>query len=669
MSIYALLLGYSFPDGLPFDFWLNPVEITSRIIPYWMSYSEGSALFHDIQITYGLYDYVGCHIGAWLFNDSINSFAIGLIYIGVILQAIVFILSDKLIPLWASFLIAYFLIAHNSLAGSVSFVWIYYGLLILPALWNNKHRWLLIWLILTYIWPFARIPQGAICAISSLPFAFWQIVLFYKDNNDNKRKTYGFFILSGVMVMSLLVWPFSRQFFGFMGFFYENAKINSIWAATAVISKDYLSMSFFFWLPLIAVAIIYYINEKSLKISYIAKNAICLWLFSFAFIYMTSAISYSFSRMNSQNNIRAYQTVLAISGILFFTIWRAIHIGSVKFILSALMFYIMGYHGINDISIWNVNNRFQREYKIIDASEFGLDRFGKGTFEDQFKWLNRNVTPETNLKEELILKENLDNILEPEETYLDLTMEGHYYVQNRKCHVEFPVYYTFTGDRSQKRAMNFLNERNIKVALLDGSIVYDESPVNLRAFYLYRYALLNGMPYEISPFKTILMPNSHFEKIKIKPPDKLEALQILDRQFPKMDFGHLPYTWGRNYDNLESPPIELYNLTNDIFNDYEYLHTLNFKQTINGRTSDLLLLDVEILKGEAISMQVSWENMDFPNENNHVEFIAHNGINLIPLSSSPRWLLADKIGIIKILNPSDRKFKLGKIKLLKRNYE
>src|SRR4030042_1195476 len=125
-------------------------------------------------------------------------------------------------------------------------------------------------------------------------------------------------------------------------------------------------------------------------------------------------------------------------------------------------------------------------------------------------------------------------------------MEGHYFSSQRKLITEYPVYFVYPGENPQLRAIEKLRNHNVRVTLLE-PWHWDKAPSPLRTYYLYRYALLHGLPFEITPTKTLLLPPEYIERLGLTPPNPTQTLQLLDKQFPRNDFSYYPGVWGRGY--------------------------------------------------------------------------------------------------------------------------
>jgi hypothetical protein len=79
-------------------------------------------------------------------------------------------------------------------------------------------------------------------------------------------------------------------------------------------------------------------------------------------------------------------------------------------------------------------------------------------------------------------------------------------------------------------------------------------------------------------------------------------------------------------------------------------------------------LDIDdIAEGKTIYLTIRWVNEELPSsEINEVRFIAHKGINLVPVEASPRWLLAEKIVSLTISNDKKERFSIKDAKIFDR---
>jgi hypothetical protein len=114
-------------------------------------------------------------------------------------------------------------------------------------------------------------------------------------------------------------------------------------------------------------------------------------------------------------------------------------------------------------------------------------------------------------------------------------------------------------------------------------------------------------------------------------------------------FEHLPAVWGAAFNDFKKDLIHILDLKQSK-QDLSQNWTYKLSQTIEGIKGGLLYLDIsEISDGDTLYLSITWVNDEIPNDEiNEVRFIAHKGINLIPLEASPRWLLAGKISSLTV---------------------
>jgi hypothetical protein len=505
---------------------------------------------------------------------------------------------------------------------------------------------------------------------------------------QNKKEFVSIIGVGFVLSFIVMIWPFGDTFKGFIRIFIETAKVNSPWTAIYLPAKHFIlfylmlavKMSLYLIVPIISIAVSYRIYHSE-NISNRKFKAV--FLSGFILIYMFLSVSYSFSRIEWGQRIS--QTTSALAGLILFiyllkdnSIFSNILKNKSYFYIFIAFILLIVFASRGSLSFpvpknifWLENNPFlSTAQNIVDGADYGMKNIGKGLIDKNF------------LAEEYAVKSFLDKILSKDETFLDLSNEGtHYFTSERKLWLEYPVNFVYPGNIPQIRAVKTLEEKNIKVSLLDNSTVFDMSPVNLRGYHLYRYALLNGLPIEISKNKTIIMPKEYFDKIGLHPPNKQETLLMLDKQFPQgygkdgktrpiptcipssfpsLNFYNLPHIWGRGYkDFKDSLPI-IFEFEKQQNPTSAHFYKL---QNFNGMEAGLLYIDLNIDK--SAELKISWINGELPREENNIAFIGHKGINLVPLDSAPRWLLAEKITSITI-SSDNMIFSIKEAKLLDR---
>jgi len=652
LALLALLWGYAQNYGPLPEIWTNTFELGARLPEFYMVASGQLKLFADIYITYGLHDMAGFALGWLAFGQpTVAAAGAGMTLWHILLLSVFFLLALRLLPPTGAFILA-FLIGGNAQI----MVGLYAAVLLLPALVRRPLFWLMAWVALSALFPFARIPQGTIAVLASLPgaaFQAWQL------RRSGRGPVLALAVFSLIAAGLVLVWPFGDNFRGLMRIFLETAEVNGPWGANlspgfTVHPQKILAFFSFFLLPLLAMVAARYMRGRDIREQDLAVAA-GRFVAPFVLIYTACSLSYAFSRMDYSYNVRNYQVAISMAGVLALAIGRFCPRGRA----GNLLLLILLLTAVSRPLEWFYPRHIFRggagpfqTAEIADGKDYGLPNLGRGIFNGAF------------LAEEAAVRRALDRVLEPDETLLDLTIEGlHYFTSERRLLTEYPVYYVYPGDKPQKRALEVIGRRGIKVSLLDGSMVIDGSPVNLRGYYLYRQAVLSGRPWEISPTKTLLMPEDYFKRIGLEPPSLRESLPLLDKQFPNLDFKLIPSVWGRGFSKWRNMS-EIINWDDQLEETVKTEHRFEAPQGLRGREGGLLLLNIDKAPSEPFPVEIIWSDRDWPGETNKIRFTARRGLNLVPLDAAPRWLLADDISQLTAI--SQLPFSINTCRLLNR---
>jgi hypothetical protein len=665
IAAFALLMGVctgSYPSSLL----VNPFELGSRITGFWMSANGWSALFKDSYVIYGLYDIAGMGMGWLLFGKQTAMAAShGFMIFPVVCKAALFAAARRYMPLYAAFLLTYF-----AVDGRTCLVLVYVGLLIAPVLFRRPARWLVVWGVVSAFMPFAINPQGAIAVAATFPAAALQLYTIYRSD---KKRFIQVLVFGCALLFVIAVWPFGEYLHAYLRASFEAAAVNAPWAANLGITwrtvfENPPGYFLYFIPPLLALCIAYYIYSQD---SGRKDTNITIWfLIGFVLIYEFLAVSYGFSRLDNRVLVRNYFVFCIANGVLIFFVYRFFGSRLVKtgFFLLLSVVFCLGLFTRADFSLKRVylpsfftNGRLlQGARSLTNGKEFGIPNLGKGIY-------SSNIA-----SKEQVLRKALDRVLTERETFFDLTRGSlHHFLTERKFWLEFANYYVYPGDKPQLRAIEKLAERQINVSLLDLSDwVSDKSPANLRAYYLYRHALLNGRPWRISPQMALLMPDEYFRRAGLDLPGHAESMLLLDGQFPVLNLNYLPAVWGRGYRKFkDSLGLAVdFGLPPSAGKSAVWIGEFGSPAALRGRDAGLLYIDIE-LPPEAgeIPLTVRWNDAGLPDSNSKMNFTARNGVHLVPLDSAPRWLLAEDIRSVMVdARCESCSFEIKAIKLLTR---
>lgn len=268
----------------------------------------------------------------------------------------------------------------------------------------------------------------------------------------------------------------------------------------------------------------------------------------------------------------------------------------------------------------------------------------------------------------------LDKALDPQETYLDLTgRQAHYYYFRRKPPIEIGSVYNLVSESQQLRALALLRRDPPPVVLIRAdNIVHDGGTVSLRSYLLYRYVVL-ALDYKVLQVggnvflvredrlaRVSDMDIKWFEDISGSPESTLNGV------FQPGHLKDIPASWGRSWASLHNKLVEVKMLeegatvqTNDVVRDEDgfyqriggtpYVRFEMSDMNMSGRDAGVLSFDYSCQDiGPEAELEIAWATADNGEQGGMaMRLHARNGRLLVPMDSSPAWLLAKKIVSLK----------------------
>ena len=281
------------------------------------------------------------------------------------------------------------------------------------------------------------------------------------------------------------------------------------------------------------------------------------------------------------------------------------------------------------------------------------------------------VADEAHVKRLVTIKRQLDMLIEPTETYVDVTnRNAQYFYFDRPPPFEVSAFYNLITSEQQLRAVLAAERRQIPVALTGAdNLLMDGLPASIRAPLLYRYLLLNFVPITLDGYDFMLRP-TRLSRVGLplaKPDAPNETgLRILDRDFRLPSLAMIPVSWGRSHATLTqrmrevaridtSNPIGMNAVepigagTFQIFGTNPWVSFDLAAAHIRGRDAGLLRFDFACLGARATpTIEIYWaESGSNPDESKVIRFPATNGTLIVPLDAAPRWLLSQDLGILR----------------------
>lgn len=684
MALFALLMAGFLPynniDAVTYYHLM--FELGARIPQAWMVVNGWGGLFSDFYMTYGLFDALGIILGWLAYGQTILGAEAGIHNLSLILLAAgVFAAAQRVLPLWAAWGLVYLLNSppplgtpHFFNVGPASVIFIYASFLLYPPLLRQPGRWLVVWGLLSAFLPFFRIPQGAAAVLATMPAAGWQAVALWRQERGQVWKIVAFFLALALVVM---IWPFGRYFHGLMRMFLETGEVNNAWAATRSFTVHYLGgflvrpwdiliVLAYALLPMLAFVMALYLRQN--RDNRLA-GAVGWSFFGFVGLYTLVTLSYAFA---CAYYWRSYQVSVSLAVVSILVVWLFCRNKPVKYATLAVFFLIMACYAriIPNLNVFNLESSpfvaASRGLAVeapnrpfVDGADYGLPRFGRGQFFFEMP----------NQAEYLLMMSSagkvLDKVLDPDETFFNLANDGSdYFLLDRKLPTEYPFPNLYPGDRAQKRAVRELERQQIKTSVWYPDFINGNKPaINpffLRTYHLYRYAVTQGLPLMVSPSLFLIIPGDRFERLGLTPPDKAEILRRYDlmRQPGPIHLRYLPMTWGRGFESFKKELIlKIQELPGGSVTDRSGVWEYSFEEPVRGLDSGLLVLDLEI-DGALDLFEVSWVIEELPGEVNRMLFLAGNGLHIVPLDVSTRWLLADGIRSVKVRSAQEKSFSI-----------
>jgi hypothetical protein len=279
------------------------------------------------------------------------------------------------------------------------------------------------------------------------------------------------------------------------------------------------------------------------------------------------------------------------------------------------------------------------------------------------------VKPE-HLARLVAVKEDLDRLLEPGETYLDLTnRNAHYFYFDRPPPVESGAFYNLYHRAAQVRAIASLERDPPPAVLVEAdNLLHDGVRANLRAHLLYRYVLFNYVPAATGGLIWMVRPDRlHRLGIAWRSEHPAEQdLAILDRVFRSDNLRRLPMAWGYSYQALSSEMRAVARISPERIGMASPGHDAPARGDLHGRQE--IIYDVTPLalagrdagllsfalgcRGLAVplDLRLSWTTRSAPNfdDSRSISFKAVNGRTIVPVDAAPRWLLANQITRLRL---------------------
>ncbi len=626
----------------------NLFEFSARFSPY-DAYKHGyGELFKDYQVTYGFSDVCGYIFGGFFCSEynlfsNIYGFSI---FASIMLLAQYF--AYRLVIPW------YLAIFVLSLYMHISVPVIFFCLLLYYKVFENKIFWVFVWVLLAAFLPFFRVPLGTVAVVATIPILIYQLILLYKTNIVSFAKTG--LVLSIILIISLFTsyWSYVYALVKMMLSFKAN---NQVWAGNLWLFSKSLSEVILgncvIAVPLLAFLIMFLL----MKYKQISNKKTILLLSFIAVIYSLLTLGYSFSRVDGNTSGRQYVILMSFFPLLYFSFATNLYnkkISGILCIIGAAIF--CQFESKTPIQFGKSMRTISHftDSDFIDGSKWGMPYIGKG--------LKGKAFDEQAIKELHDIKFNMNRILAPEETFLSLTQANlENIAAQRFLPIEYHSYFMFACELQEEHAIGRLIEQSVKVSVVRDDIHIDGQYVNTRGYYLYRFALSGNIPVKLGN-SVYFMPEKYYLKANIPVPDKAHMLSALEAVPQTDNIGDHPINFGYNSGSI----INTLDLRSSINNPGPFFlgengiySNVTFEQPVNGAKEGVLSITLDSSYNK-LSAEISWDNRP----DSKLICNLKNGINIVPLDISYKWMLNSAIDNIEIIltNPG---IKPGNVKIIK----
>lgn len=538
---------------------------------------------------------------------------------------------------------------------------------------DQPTKYLTTWFLLSVLIILYAPGQGALAILATSPLGLFKLYKAYKLERNILFKN--FLIILGISIFILYFTPLGKMLFGAIRYGIEQSGVNSIahgisWNrsfGTANANPWLFEIMRASWIIVGIIAGIllfqvqnYKTNDRLQKLVYIIPILILTIIF---IIRAAGRIDPGFTRLG-------FASIWALSlllPLLLFGVTSKRNFSNKLFFWSFLVGLLLPYFWTT--SIVHYKYKFDampdptKYSNFINSDNHQLAQIGSAI-----------LNPEHLTRLSKITKV-LDKVLEPSETYLDLTSRhAHSFYFNRRPLIETGALYNLTTESQQLRAIELVKKTKPPLILISAdNILHDGGPASLRSHLVFRYIIMNPN-YEIVKINEIiwLVLKEKLYKLdglnaQIIDKNDHESENILNKIFNIKDLKFIPASWGRSSSTLEKKLIHKGGVSHkSIISTHSLKEVAIFKYLIigddpfirldisnlnfSGKDAGILSFDFAC-KGKNPSpiLEIFWQSDTLvENEETVLRLNAHNGRLIIPMDSVPSWILSKKILSIRI---------------------
>jgi hypothetical protein len=264
------------------------------------------------------------------------------------------------------------------------------------------------------------------------------------------------------------------------------------------------------------------------------------------------------------------------------------------------------------------------------------------------------------------LKAELDPLLRPGETYLDLTnRQANYFYLGLPSPVSYGAPWFAGNTALQDRLLAEIKSRPPPVVWLAPGLLYGPETAAVHLYKLYRFLAQEYVPFSHNGYVFLIAPE-RFSDRNLTPQN---GIRILREVLGGEDLGWLPSAWGLSWSRLEGHFAEVQKLSvpDAPITDGTGVSLQSSENHYSGERSDFVKLDFwsNLNPSNRMTIEISWTSEHGAGS---ARLFAANGTNLVPLGAIPDWLLARNISDLKLTPlraPEGLKYTIRSVELLR----
>ena len=652
------------------------------LLPWWLLKNFGEIPFWDYEPARGLINYSVGLVANLFFGDTAAAFSVASVLGNALwilpYLSISFLMISKTIGLMPAFLACLLMPMGNNLSEIDCMTTVAVCSLGTAFFVKQWSRWLLTWGITSVAMLLFAPGQGGLLILSTLPIAAF--ALFQAVRKERKRLILN--AVGGILVFLLLclVTPLGKMLVGAVRYGVEQSSINSVAHGIA-------------WsLSVGSNPVLSYLLWEVIRTSWILVGMLSGLLLLRVFVDKTWAERHRYTVFGIPILLLTILFIPRAAGRIdpgglsrlgLMSVWAICLLLPIVLITAygqrrkALSLIVVAFLGGILVGIPVPDSIFGRPTRSIEVKSLDYadsDRLGLPN-------LAHTLIDPAHRDRLRAIKAVLDVVIDPGETYLDLTNHSaDYFYLGYQPPIAAGAVYNMPHRNQQLRALQRLNAAPPPIVLASAdNILFDGGPVSLRAYLLYRYVVERYTPVKVEKF-IYLVRSDRLQRLIAQQPqsarntaatlnlDEDEKLKLLDQVFRVTDLQKIPRAWGESFKSLKSvlravkdinatTTVELHSVKKTGQSIYQIVGKDPFivfnveKLNLNGRDAGVLAFDFSSDSRRApVILEVYWgsRSTGAPSENTVVRFSAEQGKVIVPLDAVPRWLLAEGIKTIRV---------------------